>query len=815
MKKIFIMLCALIIIAITCSGIEIPAGTVKISGKVTVTKRQSYKGPGKGFRGNISWRTVSAATFRLKSREVYHIVMDEKGADFARTMNRMRVEIYGIVSEKEGKKWIKVIKYADHRMEAAHELWRRMRCNACIIGPAVANARQPNNLQGILPVSGRYFPFRSSFIDFSKDKYYLWLATDNRIFRINCASKKLANTYDRTNGLPETAVYHIHSDGKTVWIAHRKGIAALGIESGTITDISTLRCSYARIITMEEKTVIIADTGTYILGSPEDTPIQKAAFPAGKRIRKKILDGLWLPHWKRSTGHFIQDPVVAGGKLYIMSYGSVYEFDGTEWKTIAGQGWELREADGKLWFAVANGITEYDPVSGEQHLHTPPDISEGRIVSFIMTDKAAWISVVPIEGQKGEADPAGGIGRFDRAKKSWTVWKNINGKSALHTDVLKSADSDIWAVSRQGSYRTKAAHPGMTYVKRKTFVASGFSVHVYNENRGTWSTLPLSMPDLEKRLICGQDGAGRMDMIVPQLIEDISITSKRMFSVTRLLPKKYFSGYWPSINQIALRTEQDKPWNVTFEHKPDSLCLQGEHPDVLNISNKGEMILEAVGHDNILGLFTEGEDHWAVTEGCAAYFDESAGKWKKEIELNFRFYWRATAALEDGAYLYIGSDRGVISRLNFTNGRFEILGALKDRSVSHITKNESGNILFNSIPATMGMLPVHLRNVLKPLETEAAEYNGKALSPVAQEKVPAPPDTKPAWFIKRIEKKRHRKDRSTGNFLWGPSEDGAKPRYYIKEVFWPSFLCTDASQKRIWISAFMGICRIEQPEETQ
>ena len=51
-----------------------------------------------------------------------------------------------------------------------------------------------------------------------------------------------------------------------------------------------------------------------------------------------------------------------------------------------------------------------------------------------------------------------------------------------------------------------------------------------------------------------------------------------------------------------------------------------------------------------------------------------------------------------------------------------------------------------------------------------------------------------------------------GNMLWGPSTAGTLvPRYYVKEIYAPQFLCFGQGGKRLWLSTFTGLLRIDLP----
>jgi hypothetical protein len=95
---------------------------------------------------------------------------------------------------------------------------------------------------------------------------------------------------------------------------------------------------------------------------------------------------------------------------------------------------------------------------------------------------------------------------------------------------------------------------------------------------------------------------------------------------------------------------------------------------------------------------------------------------------------------------------------------------------------------------------------------ETAEFDGSRWQPL-----PAGPGAEPegsgGWSFRRLGR-RHLRDKSFGNFLWGPSPDGkgVRPRFYVKEVFFPLFLCADAARERFWLSTFTGLVRLDVAE---
>jgi hypothetical protein len=221
-------------------------------------------------------------------------------------------------------------------------------------------------------------------------------------------------------------------------------------------------------------------------------------------------------------------------------------------------------------------------------------------------------------------------------------------------------------------------------------------------------------------------------------------------------------------------------------------------------------VLEAIGHDGVLGLFTRGDTHWAVTEGCAARFDEAAGRWQKVVEVGFRYYWRATAAQDDNEYLHVGSDRGLISRLDLRTGMFDIATALKERRIERLARGADNRLVATGGEEPLGRISPHVRSPSPVLDADVAVFDGRKW--VSEESAGKTSGLEAPWFFRQLEK-RSRFDKSRGNFLFGPEpQEANKPKYYVKEVFFPRFLCKSRDGKRIWLSTFTGLLRLDLPE---
>ncbi|MCX7804413.1 MAG: hypothetical protein N3A38_04395, partial [Planctomycetota bacterium] len=500
----------------------------------------------------------------------------------------------------------------------------------------------------------------------------------------------------------------------------------------------------------------------------------------------------------------------------------IYEYDGAAWKKAVPGGFEPRAGGGRLWAVDAKGLVEYDPASGKPENHGLPEGLRGRCAHLVLTPEAAWVAVEPEPAAgEGAAPTGGGLARFDLASRKWQSWREIGGGKAEQVSALSFHDGCVWAVTMDGSYGQKSAHPGMTTTYQTTFVATGFRINRFDEKTGRWESCPLEAKELETRMICGQDAMRDMDPILLQYVEEMSVGPRRIFATVRLGAKRFFGGYWPCIGQVASKPSGSTAWAARFEHRPEQIELQGEQPLVLKISygeltrigsNLRHHLWEAVAHDMPLGLLVHDGRHWAVTESCVAWFDEEAGSWRRVLGSDFRWYWRATAGLDDGRALYIGSDRGLVSRLDFETGRFELLGAFDGRTVVRLAKDRDGNLLAACVPAPLGRLPVQIERGLRPaLDCDAARFDGKAWTPIAASEVPTVQPSK--WVFRQVEKKDHL-DKSQGNFLWGvaPGDPAIRPRYYVKELFFPLVLCEGEGGRRLWLSTFTGIAMLNLPK---
>ena len=340
--------------ALAGESAEPPAGAVRFTGKVTVTRRELG--------------VPAAATFAVPGGKTYALVMDERGRSLGSVMHGQTADIHGVA---EGDN-LRVLGYVDERVNAGHEFWRRMRCLACVVLPATINAATPPDLKGAAEVAGRPWDFKRQFTAWTRDGKFLWVAADNELLQFDLAAKKLAKSYGRAEGLPDGLVHQLVSDGARLWIVHRKGVSVLPVGGDRIQNSRIAAGSrFVRAFSpAADDFYFLADTGTFCAGGADkDRRTEFPAMPTAARFAKAVEAGIWPPHWERRTAHFVTDPVLVGGRLYVGSFGDIYELDlgAGKWTKVAENGYAQTASGGKLWFLTPKGLGEYDQI-GRAHV---------------------------------------------------------------------------------------------------------------------------------------------------------------------------------------------------------------------------------------------------------------------------------------------------------------------------------------------------------------------------------------------------------------------------------------------------------------
>ncbi|MFW6107810.1 MAG: hypothetical protein ACOC70_01290, partial [bacterium] len=217
--------------------------------------------------------TITAVLLAADRGPEYHVVLDEKGRALGESMAGEKTQVRGRVTTRDGQPWITVQRFIGPEMAAAHEQWRRMRCNYCVVAPALINATVPKDLRGAAAVDGRPYSYASRLVAWTGDDRFLWAATDNALHQIDLDEKRLVRSYDARHGLPDHPIYELRSDGEVVWMVYRHtaepgGVAALPVGERRVIDLPGLRNAFACLLPAAKGVWVIADTGTFRVESP-------------------------------------------------------------------------------------------------------------------------------------------------------------------------------------------------------------------------------------------------------------------------------------------------------------------------------------------------------------------------------------------------------------------------------------------------------------------------------------------------------------------------------------------------------------------
>ena len=183
------------------------------------------------------------------------------------------------------------------------------------------------------------------------------------MFAIDLASRRLLRSYGRADGLPDWPVDELLSNGRTLWIVHRRGLATLNLDDADarITDREGGRFRFARLHRDEGGVWAIADDATYRFAEGRAEARRGPALPTGRRMTDTLRTGVWLARRKQHTAYFAADPVSRAGRLYVASFGAIYELADGRWSRVAAEGWSPRTGHGCLWFLTTRGLTQYTP----------------------------------------------------------------------------------------------------------------------------------------------------------------------------------------------------------------------------------------------------------------------------------------------------------------------------------------------------------------------------------------------------------------------------------------------------------------------
>lgn len=689
--------------------------------------------------------------------------------------------------------------------DAADELWRRGVCVlSSVVEPAKRASEVPLHLDGAKAAWGRPLSMTNDITAFAKGKRRIWVATDSALFAVDAATKQVISTYTHADGLPDEPTDALLSDGRFLWIIQRSRLSALDLASGKLVTERMPRFSHARVLADGTHAWVIADTGTYTYSHAIKSWSAAAPLPTGGDIKRFLAKGIWEGRRTEMLRGLLGEPVLLDADIYIPSRGSLFRFhvSSQKWSRISDDAWKVVPANGRLFFIGAFGVGEYDPTANRTASYKVGSaIPDGRPQFLVATEKNVWVALDAQALFESYAAGKGGVARFDFTTRQWTTYMTINGQKADQVTSLQNIRGQLWcATQNYTEVATIVAHPGMAHIKRTRPKIEGLSLHRYVEDKEKWDTITLSIPEGDARMILGQKGTRNEGKMVPRRLLAVAPASRAILCRCDMYPRQYFSGYYPTIGTFAHKDDSARAWTPSFTNHADQLDLQGEQPSVLLISGShGRRIVLAAGHKKVLGLFRHQTGSiWAVSEGCLAWFDESEGRWRRVVDPPFRFYWRATAAVADTENIWVGSDCGIISRMDKRTYQCRALVCLPRRSVTQLALDENGTLWARTSNSECRRLPVEMKSVPKGPQAEVVKFDGNAWTAAKEwpAKLQAPENN---WTFERRR-----------NFLLRktPANPSGKRTFFVAGVFRPRFLLEDPPDGSLWVSTYCGLVKL-------
>ena len=689
------------------------------------------------------------------------------------------------------------------------ELWRRGRCVlSSIVMPAQKASRVPRDLSGAKVMDGRVIGRRGTFSAFACDGETMWLATDTRIDKVDLAARRRVGRFTPADGLPDNPVDEMVIDGKNLWVISRAGLGMLDTSTGQFTETALPKFRKAKLVAAEDAVYVVAESGAHALGRGKAKWQELPSVPSAKAIKGRLDKGVWRTRWKSGTNSMIQDAVVAWGKLWVLSMGSLSSLDcadlgsgAAKWQRAAGDAWGMKTDGDDLWVLTSKGVDCYRG-DGSVERHTPDKgLAVGRHRFLACTPEHVWVATEPRQDAEKTRYVGGGISVFDKETRTWKNFTEINGHPATKVTWLGSFGGQVCVAALViENLVTRSAHPGMMHVKRLVPQVTGLAVHVRDSETGNWETVSLPLPQGESLYVLGQTGKMLVDRLVPKSVIGLTTSTTAMHCIFEMFPATYYGGHRHAMGVFARRASPTGPWKAKFEDHSSGVGLVGEQEGVILVSEShGKRVIFAEAEPRALHVGFHAGRIWALSENSLASETDEPGKWQTVVETQSRFYWSASSAAADGEALWVGGDAGTISRLNKKTMECRAIGRLVGRKIDRLAVDAQGKLWVKSSP-TKNVVPVRLRFLPKVESKGIAVLDGKVWrEAAATEKFPGPQQTgKYVWSCRDKSNFLYRKERGAGT----------ESQYaFLRGVFKPGVLCHDG--ETLWLRVYEGILRVD------
>jgi len=683
---------------------------------------------------------------------------------------------------------------------AMQELWRRGSCLlSSVHQPAARESAVPADVGDTPVVHPRVLARTGAVLAWAVDAGTIWAADDQSLHETDAATGLPAGRFDRSDGLPDAAVQSIAPAPDAVYLATRGGLARLDRRTRTIAEVEGVRFRVGRLAAGDGGVWLVSDAGAWHCAPGRRNWRKLPDFPGQTDLRRVVAHGFWSAWWRRRAEGLIPSVLATSDGLYAVVLDRLVRFgpdagDGGRWTQLGRGAWRAAARGRTVWALTTGGVLRCDPSASPavRRFRAGKGPAAGRPVAMAPADGAFFLASEPDYDPKAGRFVGGGLSRMDLASGTWTVAQTVGGRDVRFATALAPDGHGAWAgcilydrVVRLG------AHPGMAHVKRWRPHAVG--IGLLRHDRGRWTLTPRTDLKTEKRIVMGQKGTAREDLVGPASIEGLRRVGDRVWGIYRMTPADYYAGYYVSAGCLAVRSGGG--WRGIFDARTDALALAGEFPHLMLISHShGERVVLAEGHPVVLSVEAVAGRAWAVCESGLFVHEAVDDAFRPAVRQAPRVYWRTTAAAAAKDAVWFGGDGGTISRFDRRTGRLELVGVAPGRKVIAMAA-AAGGVVARTAAADVP-LPVGLRDAPKLPRADRLLCSGRTCR--ATDVDARPPETD--FHCRR-----------KGSYLYR----GRRRVAFLKGVFRPRVLCEDRIGGRLWLSTYSGVASIPLPERAE
>jgi hypothetical protein len=676
--------------------------------------------------------------------------------------------------------------------QAMKELWRRGFCLlSSVYKPAERQSALPRDLGRTPVLQPRVLGRRGALLCYAVDGETLWAADDQTLCQIDAAAGRLVRAFDRRAGLGDEPVQSLAAGAGAVWLATRSGLARLDLQAGRIAPVKDVRFALARLAAGPSGVWAVSDAGAWRLTPGQDRWQKLPDFPGRERLARTSRRGFWSAEWRTTLLSLLPAVAATDDGLYVLCLNRLLHYAparGT-WREVGSEVWQIQPQGRTLWALTTSGVLRYDAGSGKvETFASGRGPARGRPVALAATKRAFFLASRPDYDAKAGRFVGGGISRLDLAGGQWTVTEQVDGLDVRFVTAMTAGGDGVWAACTLFDRALqRGAHPGMAHVKRWRPHATGLGLLRFAAGR--WTLLKRQGLKTERRWIMGQRGTVASGKIGPETVDLLRCCGQRVWGVYRMIPEKYYAGYYISAGCLAARSGER--WQGRFDVRTDQFDLGGEQPELMLISHShGHRIVLAEGHPIVLGIEGIAGRAWVLAESGVFRYDAAADRFAPVVREPMRTYWRVTAAAAGPRCLWFGGDGGTVSRFDRQTGRLECLGVAPGRKVTAIATAAGGIVVRTA--ATDAVLPVNMQSVPKLPNGEVLRFDGRRWS-AGGGNAPSP-----ASAFRCSGK---------GNYLYRGRERVA----FLRGVFRPGVLCEDPAGGKLWLATYSGVASVPLP----